>query len=69
MRNHRQNLKKNIKPSKKNYRKEKRYYIWIPDIQLKKSKLVEEFIKDKKIEIHILPPYIPNLNPIEHLWN
>ncbi len=33
-----------------------------------KSKEVKEFTKDKNIEIHTLPPYSPNLNPIERLW-
>lgn len=27
-----------------------------------------EFIKTTKIKIHYLPPYSPNLNPIERLW-
>ncbi len=33
-----------------------------------KSKEVKEFTKGKNIEIHALPPYSPNLNPIEQLW-
>ncbi len=33
-----------------------------------KSKEVKKFTKDKNIEIHTLPPYSPNLNPIERLW-
>jgi transposase len=27
-----------------------------------------EFIKETNIQIHYLPPYSPNLNPIERLW-
>jgi len=33
-----------------------------------KSKEFTEFIKTTKIKIHYLPPYSPNLNPIERLW-
>lgn len=33
----------------------------------KNSKLVE-FLKGSRIELHYLPPYSPNLNPIERLW-
>lgn len=33
-----------------------------------KNKLVQEYLKESKIEIHYLPPYSPNLNPIERLW-
>lgn len=36
-----------------------RYYV---------SKQVAEWIADKPIELHCLPGYSPNLNPIERLW-
>jgi transposase len=29
---------------------------------------VKEYLKNSKIERHFLPPYSPNLNPIERLW-
>lgn len=33
-----------------------------------KAKMVEDKAKKLNIEIHFLPPYSPNLNPIERLW-
>jgi len=33
-----------------------------------KNKKLEEYLKTSKIKIHYLPPYSPNLNPIERLW-
>ncbi len=33
-----------------------------------KNKKVEEYLKTSKIKVHYLPPYSPNLNPIERLW-
>jgi transposase len=33
-----------------------------------KNKALCEYLKTSKIEIHYLPPYSPNLNPIERLW-
>ena len=33
-----------------------------------KNKVLEEYLKTSKIKIHYLPPYSPNLNPIERLW-
>jgi transposase len=33
-----------------------------------KSKKVKEHLKGSKIELIFLPPYSPNLNPIERLW-
>ena len=32
------------------------------------NKEVKEYLKNSKIELHFLPPYSPNLNPIERLW-
>ena len=32
------------------------------------SRLVQDFAEELGIEIHYLPPYSPNLNPIERLW-
>ncbi len=33
-----------------------------------KNKAVQAYLQTSKIEIHYLPPYSPNLNPIERLW-
>ena len=33
-----------------------------------KNKAVREYLQDSKIDLHFLPPYSPNLNPIERLW-
>lgn len=33
-----------------------------------KNKTVQAYLETSKIEIHYLPPYSPNLNPIERLW-
>jgi transposase len=29
---------------------------------------VSEYLKTSKVRLHFLPPYSPNLNPIERLW-
>jgi len=33
-----------------------------------RNKAVTEYLKESKIQLHFLPPYSPNLNPIERLW-
>jgi transposase len=33
-----------------------------------RSQLVKDAAVEKAIELHYLPPYSPNLNPIERLW-
>ena len=33
-----------------------------------RSKIVKSFAEEHGIKLHYLPPYSPNLNPIERLW-
>ena len=33
-----------------------------------KSEETKEYLKTSKIQVKILPPYSPNLNPIERFW-
>lgn len=33
-----------------------------------KNKEVQAYLQNSKIKLHFLPPYSPNLNPIERLW-
>lgn len=33
-----------------------------------RNKEVQQYLKSSKIILHFLPPYSPNLNPIERLW-
>jgi transposase len=33
-----------------------------------RNKQVKEYLQTSKIQLHFLPPYSPNLNPIERLW-
>lgn len=33
-----------------------------------RDKAIQEFAKGLAIELHYLPPYSPNLNPVERLW-
>lgn len=42
---------------------------WIVDgAGYHKAQLVREKARELNIQLHILPPYSPNLNPIERLW-
>jgi transposase len=33
-----------------------------------RNRKLADFLKDSRIQLHFLPPYSPNLNPIERLW-
>jgi transposase len=43
-------------------------HIFVDNARYYRSKLVRAYIENSRIELHFLPPYSPNLNPIERLW-
>jgi transposase len=46
----------------------KTIYVIMDNARSNKNKKIEEFLEASKIKIRYLPPYSPNLNPIERLW-
>ena len=48
--------------------KANRIHIILDNGSAHRNKKVEEYLKNSRIELHYLPPYSPNLNPIERLW-
>jgi transposase len=48
--------------------KASKIYVIADNGSANKNKLIQEYLKTSKIEIVYLPPYSPNLNPIERLW-
>ena len=46
----------------------KKIHLILDNAGYHKSKEFLEWVADTKIKIHYLPPYSPNLNPIERLW-
>ena len=45
-----------------------RIYLICDNASYHRSKKVKEYLQNSKIELLFLPPYSPNLNPIERLW-
>ena len=43
-------------------------HVILDNARSNKNKKLEEFLKSSRIKVHYLPPYSPNLNPIERLW-
>jgi len=43
-------------------------YVILDNARANKNNKLGEFLKTSKIQIRYLPPYSPNLNPIERLW-
>lgn len=43
-------------------------HVILDNARSNKNKKLEEFLQSSRIKIHYLPPYSPNLNPIERLW-
>lgn len=43
-------------------------YLILDNARSNRNKEVEKYLKTSRIEVIYLPPYSPNLNPIERLW-
>jgi transposase len=43
-------------------------HIFCDNARYYRNKKVQAYLEDSKIFMHFLPPYSPNLNPIERLW-
>ena len=50
------------------YPEKRRIHVFCDNAPYYRNTAVREFLKGSKIELHFLPPYSPNLNPIERLW-
>lgn len=43
-------------------------HVFCDNARYYRNQAVKKYLEDSKIEVHFLPPYSPNLNPIERLW-
>lgn len=43
-------------------------HVILDNAAVHKNHNLTDFLKDSRIKLHYLPPYSPNLNPIERLW-
>ena len=50
------------------YPEKRRIHVFCDNAPYYRNVVVREYLKNSKIELHFLPPYSPNLNPIERLW-
>jgi transposase len=50
------------------YPGKKKVHIFCDNAGYYRNKAVTEYLHNSKIKLHFLPPYSPNLNPIERLW-
>lgn len=50
------------------YPEKKGVHIFCDNAGYYRNKAVTEYLQTSKIRLHFLPPYSPNLNPIERLW-
>lgn len=57
-----------FKKIEKAYPQKNKIHVFCDNARYYRNKAVTEYIKSSKIQLHFLPPYSPNLNPIERLW-
>ena len=50
------------------YHAKNRIHLFCDNARYYRNKDVTKYLKASKIQLHFLPPYSPNLNPIERLW-
>ncbi|MFH0258811.1 IS630 family transposase [Vibrio rumoiensis] len=56
------------KLKKDHYPLDQKIHVILDGAGYHRSQLVKDFARMLNIELHYLPPYSPNLNPIERLW-
>lgn len=52
----------------KAYPEKKKIHVFCDNARYYRNQALKEYLKKSKVELHFLPPYSPNLNPIERLW-
>ena len=50
------------------YPSAKKVHVFCDNAGYYRNKHTQDYLKNSKIVLHFLPPYSPNLNPIERLW-
>lgn len=50
------------------YPTKRKIHIFCDNAPYYRNKAVRAYLQTSRIELHFLPPYSPNLNPIERLW-
>ena len=50
------------------YPEKTRIHVFCDNARYYRNEAVTEYLRTSKIRLHFLPPYSPNLNPIERLW-
>ena len=50
------------------YPQKNKIHIFCDNARYYRNKAVTAYLETSKIQLHFLPPYSPNLNPIERLW-
>jgi len=50
------------------YPTKSKVHLFCDNARYYRNKYVQEHLANSKVELHFLPPYSPNLNPIERMW-
>lgn len=50
------------------YPNKRKIHIFCDNAPYYRNKAVKRYLENSRVELHFLPPYSPNLNPIERLW-
>jgi len=57
-----------LKKIEEAYPTKSKIHLFSDNARYYKNKAVTAYLENSRIKLHFLPPYSPNLNPIERLW-
>ena len=64
-----QSFKKHLKKVLRAYQDKSKIIIYVDNVRFHRAKALNLFLKTHtKLEIRYLPPYSPDLNPVERIW-
>jgi transposase len=62
-------FRKHLKKVLKMYRGKKKIIVYVDNVRYHRAKALENFLAHHpELEIRYLPPYAPDLNPVERVW-
>jgi transposase len=57
-----------FKKTEEAYPSKRKIHVFCDNASYYRNKTVKQYLETSKVYLHFLPPYSPNLNPIERLW-
>jgi transposase len=57
-----------LRKIEESYPGKRKIHVFCDNASYYRNAAVKKYLEGAKVELHFLPPYSPNLNPVERLW-